>query len=711
MNDSDKNREDDIFQSGEKPDLELLTKLYSDSKNGLSAEYSYYTRMQEVRYCRWPGQNLIDGKKHKDKDGRVFPWEGASDLRTFAVDDIINSLAASAMCSLYRARISAIPRTTADCTRAGQIAQFTDWYFKSAIPQARREVSLWLQWGLTQGKSVMGVFWERTEGFGKISVNAPSAAAASAAISEYILDENSPEPSAEAISDAKQNWDLDSNEETKKFLMSLKLAGSADVRVKKIIADRVKLKALRPGIDFFCPNNIENMESAPCVFLRERLTVSDFRARAVSNQWPSKFVESAVKTCSNTNDESGLSYASNSLSTARDYSSTSAESISSRLIEICTAYYKSHDKNGAMSLRYCVFCPSVPDSFAEAGEYDIAPSRFPFVVYAREHVERELLDSRGIAEIAEGWQREIKTQKDARIDKTSLDINPPKLYRAGRKPTDYRPGAWIPVSGSEFKIMENALQQGDSKGAFEIETQVSAEMAAYFGVQKDNAQNPEIAVKKQAFIDGFLAACGKMLEQIYFLYRQFGPNRTIFAPVDEPEGTLVEFNNIADSGDFEFSLSFDARDENLELFLKKFDVAQKFIAAFDKTGSVNTSRLLKRLLGMLFPDEIKTLVSSEEDSFRRETLETQNDLAAIYSAQPVNAPEHCNAQLRLQIVSQYVQTPSVSARLATDKDFATALQNYAKQLQFQIQQSQNAVIGRIGSAPAEGMPSEMEVPA
>jgi hypothetical protein len=42
-----------------------------------------------------------------------------------------------------------------------------------------------------------------------------------------------------------------------------------------------------------------------------------------------------------------------------------------------------------------------------------------------------------------------------------------------------------------------------------------------------------------------------------------------------------------------------------------------------------------------------------------------------------------------------------------DQEFASALQNYAKQLQFQIQQAQNAVIGRIGTAPADGMPSEV----
>ena len=46
------------------------------------------------------------------------------------------------------------------------------------------------------------------------------------------------------------------------------------------------------------------------------------------------------------------------------------------------------------------------------------------------------------------------------------------------------------------------------------------------------------------------------------------------------------------------------------------------------------------------------------------------------------------------------------ARLAQDADFANALQNYAKQLQFQMQQDKNAVIGRIGAEPASGLASD-----
>lgn len=694
--DGDNRQVDDILQTGEKPDVEKLIGLFNSSKNDLASQKSYYNNAQDIRYCRWAGMSP-DGKKHADQNGRVFPWEGASDLRTFSVDGVINSLAASALTALFKANISAIPRSSVDCEQAGKISQFLDWYFKAAIPSARRETELWLQWALSHGKSVMGVFWDRQEGFGAKDISAVEAAQASAAIAEYIADPAASFPSDSAIADARLSFDLPSQKAASDLLLKLKNFGVAEFRVKKVLVDRVKLRALRLGIDFFCPNNIDDIESAPYIFVREFLTVSDLRVRAASRLWPADFTQKVIDAKSDGD-------------TITDVASVSSDSskIDFRKIEICTAYYKSHDHSGAMSLRYCVFAPSVSDAFAEAGEYDIAPQRYPFVAFARENVERELFDSRGVSEIAEGWQREIKTQKDSRIDRTSLTVNPPKLYRAGRQPTQYRPGAWIPVSGADFKIIEEVASRNTSIDAEKIELQVAGEMSSYFGCSDKDSDNAELAIKKQAFINSFFAACARLLEQIYFLYRQFGPDQTVFAPLDEPDGNIVSFDRELLGEDFSFKLSFDARDENLELFLKKFDVAAKFIAAFDKTGSVNTSRLLKRLLSMLFPDEIKSLVSNEEDSYRREVLETQSDLAAIYSAQPVNAPERCNAQLRLQIVSQYAQTPSVAARMQADKDFADALANYAKQLQFQIQQSQNAVIGRIGATPADGLASDME---
>ena len=55
----------------------------------------------------------------------------------------------------------------------------------------------------------------------------------------------------------------------------------------------------------------------------------------------------------------------------------------------------------------------------------------------------------------------------------------------------------------------------------------------------------------------------------------------------------------------------------------------------------------------------------------------------------------------MQVLEQYGQQPDVQQRLQQDEAFAARLQKYAGQYQFQMQQMQNAAIGRIGTTPAQ----------
>jgi hypothetical protein len=55
----------------------------------------------------------------------------------------------------------------------------------------------------------------------------------------------------------------------------------------------------------------------------------------------------------------------------------------------------------------------------------------------------------------------------------------------------------------------------------------------------------------------------------------------------------------------------------------------------------------------------------------------------------------------MQMLQAYAQQPDVAQRAQNDEAFGGRLQKYAEQYQFQMQQAQNAEIGRIGTAPAE----------
>ena len=77
-----------------------------------------------------------------------------------------------------------------------------------------------------------------------------------------------------------------------------------------------------------------------------------------------------------------------------------------------------------------------------------------------------------------------------------------------------------------------------------------------------------------------------------------------------------------------------------------------------------------------------------------------DDLSKIYAGIEVGARPN-GAQVAMQVIQQYVQQPDVSQRMQIDEAFSARLQKYIQQYQFQMQQMQNAQIGRLGTAPAQ----------
>jgi len=77
-----------------------------------------------------------------------------------------------------------------------------------------------------------------------------------------------------------------------------------------------------------------------------------------------------------------------------------------------------------------------------------------------------------------------------------------------------------------------------------------------------------------------------------------------------------------------------------------------------------------------------------------------DDLTKISSGIEVPARPQ-GAQIALSIIQQWASQPDVAQKLQEDEAFATRVQKYAGQYQFQMMQAQNAQTGRIGTAPAQ----------
>ena len=134
-------------------------------------------------------------------------------------------------------------------------------------------------------------------------------------------------------------------------------------------------------------------------------------------------------------------------------------------------------------------------------------------------------------------------------------------------------------------------------------------------------------------------------------------------------------------------------------FVQKTIETTATLLGMDTEGAINRRRAMAVLAQLALPTFSSFLIESEEDSRATIVENVQSDIAKIWSGQPSNARPN-GATVALEYITGYVAQPDVAARLTADPAFAERLNTYIEQYRFQIQQAENATIGRIGTAPA-----------
>ena len=146
-------------------------------------------------------------------------------------------------------------------------------------------------------------------------------------------------------------------------------------------------------------------------------------------------------------------------------------------------------------------------------------------------------------------------------------------------------------------------------------------------------------------------------------------------------------------------IDFDVRSqdpENLEKQLQQF----VSLLQFDRNGRINADLMLEALAAAVNPIMADAVLQPAQQASAEIINDVTDDLSKIYAG--IESPARPNgAQVALQIIQQYASQPDVMQRLQQDKAFAQRIQKYAEQYSFQLQQMQNAQIGKIGTQPAQ----------
>src|SRR5271165_2751501 len=658
--------------------------------------------MDDARFCRWLGQNGDGRKWTKDRGQAVFPWEGASDSRVWLIDDTVNDNVRIMMAAAKRARMQAKATNYLDAPYAQAVSIVLDYVLKNEMnPEWTRELKFAANWREHIGASVMQIDWYWQTGtewkvitmadlvqIGRSDQNFMAMLQFVAHNHEHL----NPQDVQMLGKMLQQIWLGISNPMV--ALQSLQQTGSYGFENPYIKQSRPSVYALAPCRDVFFPLNTYDLQRGRWIVRRDMKNEVDLEESSQFESWDPEFYEQIKRL-------KGQSVLINYINSHRAQLRRNKDLFIDEFREMFEVYYAYYTTwtNSVRKVWVMPFHPMIRIP-AQKQLLPYEHGEFPFVVFRRDHSTRSIIESRGVADISEPAQNEIKTQRDSRTDRTSFATLPPLAKPLSRGKTKFNlgPAAEITeVRPGEVHFLE--IPQMDQT-TIQVEASVRADHDLYFG-KENEAVNPQRILRvQQEIADDFLGELGVAVKQIGKLCQQFmSPEE--WTAVCHSQGTPFHAMTREEiQKDFHLFFAFDVKDLNMEFAQQKAQMVQE-AAQMDQTGTVDKDALVRWYIQSIDPVMADSVLRPPQSVSQREINDTQNDLVKMSLGLQVPLPTTgVNASLRLQVLQQGVQQSKPMQSLFQANQIAVQiLQGYVKALQFQIQQQKNAQIGRVGAAP------------
>lgn len=659
------------------PDIGALSSAYDDCLIDLDYYFESCLRSYNDR------RNIWDGKSDdlRKNGANAFPWQGASDQEVNVVGERIDTYVALFDQALSRSHIKAFPTSMASMPRAAIVSSFLKWMRSSYIPDFKRQMELGGNYLLEKGLMVTYVGWKRERRSYLQSVSLEQIAQASPDLAELILSGEDDETLLNLIQDS---FPALSTKRAKKAIKDLRAMAVAEIPLSRQTVDCPIVHSCAPDGEVMFPSYISDPQRAPYMFWRTFLTAQELEKKVTNEGWDRKWVDYAI---TNLRGKDSMYLDGEKVKTETRLPITDDND----LVMVVYGYQRLIDEDDGSEGIYCTVFHPQSDGYAKhelLNGYD----DYPFIVTRLSNDQKRMYEVQTFSDILRGSQMQIKTERDSRIDRASLATLPPIMHPAGRPPSDWGPGRRVPYR----RLGEIAFGPIPPRDDGSVEAELSMRGQADRAVGLD-LSNPLAVARQQFFITRFLDHVKDVLTMAWKLFQRMGPDEVFFQVTGNPNPQVMTKGSPDEN--FSITVSFDslATDpDTAETQLKNM----VSLVQLDRNGILDVNKLLEFTASAINPIFADYVLQPMEEAQQKVAKNVTDDLAKIFAGIEVPAQPN-GAQIAMQMVQAYVQQPDVAARAQSDEAFAARLQKYAEQYQFQLQQAQNAEIGRIGTAPAD----------
>jgi hypothetical protein len=677
MNPLQEIEDESLVYLDKKPDIGALANAYDTCLIDLDYYFESCLRSYNDR------RNIWDGKSDdlRKNGANAFPWQGASDQEVNVVGERIDMYVALFDQALQRSHIKAFPTSMAAMPKAAVVSGFLKWMRSTYIPDFKRQMELGGNYLMEKGIMVSYVGWNREKRSYLQSISLEQIQEASPDLVELILSGQDDEVLLDLI---QQSFPDLSTKRAKKAIKDLRKMGAAEIPLPRQTVDCPVVYACAPDGEVMFPSYISDPQRAPYMFWRTFLTAQELEKKVTNEGWDREWVDNAIETL---RGKDSMYLDGEKVKTQTRLPITDDND----LVMVVYAYQRLIDEEDGSEGIYCTVFHPQTEGFAKhelLNGYD----DYPFVVTRLANDQKRMYEVQTFSDILRGPQMQIKTERDSRIDRASLATLPPLMHPAGRPPSDWGPGRRVPYR----RLGEIAFGPIPPQDNGSVESELAMRGQADRAIGLD-LTNPLSAAQQQYYIGKFLDHVKDVLTMAWKLYQRMGPDEVFFQVTGNPNPQVMTKGSPDE--DFSIMVSFDSLSsdpDTAETQLK--NMVQ--LVQLDRNGIMDVNKLLEFAASSINPIFADYVLQPVEESQQKVAKNVTDDLAKIFAGIEVPAQPN-GAQIAMQMVQAYVQQPDVAARAQSDEAFAARLQKYASQYQFQLQQAQNAEIGRIGTAPAE----------
>jgi len=675
----------ELLYVSKEPDINYLAETYRRTQADLGEWLDRRQRDYDVRNCMWSGKS-DDFKKHSNlsSTGDVFPWDGASDQEIRMVDNQINKCVAMVMNAVRQAHIVATPVESGDIERANVISMFLRWLINTKMEEFYDQLELGLNHFFEKGLMCHYVWYDSQDLKQQQTIRLDEIAQALPQIAEVIQDGSMDEELSAAL---KEQFNV-SKSKAKAMLRELRKEGTTTVPVTRQVINRPRLKALAPDEDVFWPNYTIDPQEAPYVFHVLHMTPEQLRAKIASEGWDEEFVEKAMELSQYTQRDDTLYNVRQMDEVIRDDDET---------IRIVYCYQRLLDEDDIPGIYCTIMHPDVPDLYAKHELLDYAHGKYPFVITKYEQTSKRLYSSRSIPELGEPLQQVMKIETDSMIDRQSLATLPPLEHPLGRPPTKWGPGVRVPYrTPGEIRWADTPRFDG---GNVEVRRYIQEMFDKYFGNFAPGVDQVESQNKQQAVINKVFTHLKYVFDQVWTLYQQYGPDVEFFRVTGMQD--VQKFNKGRANERFDFYLQFDVATQDPAQMLERVRAIAELAPALDRSGTLDTERLLQLAVGQIMPGASEKIIIPKETASQKAVDEERQTIAELVAGVPPNVRPQDAHEMKMQVFQQWLSQPDIQQKAQQDPALQERIENYMQQRQMQIVQKQNAVIGRLGAAPTQ----------